>query len=449
MSAVGYRAGIARVDITPQASIRLSGYPERLRASQGSVHPLWAKALAIEDSGKSRSVLVTTDLIGLPRELTDLVAEQVRERHGIERSRIVFNSTHTHSGPLVWPILKTMVHLGRREEQVAIEYRRQLGQHLFSAIDAALGDLAPARLCFGLGSANFAVNRRERAPGGVRIGINPLGPVDPRVPVFRIQSETGRLRAILFGYACHNTASARDSYHLNGDYAGFAQIELETRHPGATAMFLMLCGGDQNPNPLGSIAVAASHGRTLAAEVDRVLNTELPPVCSPIRVAFETILLNFAPHTRRMFEDESRCADPARVRRARAMLAAYDGNRPARETSYPIQALRLGESLTILALGGEVVVAYALRLKKEYPGNLIVAGYANDLMSYVPSRQILREGGYEAVESMVFYGQPGPYADDVEERVMAGIRAVLKRVGVPPATAGKEARTADRPDGDL
>lgn len=449
MPAEYYSAGMGRVEITPKTSIWMSGYAHRLWPSLGSAHPLWAKALAIQDSRKSRAVVVTTDLIGLPREITDAVAGHVQDRHGLERSRIMFNATHTHAGPLVWPTLKSMLPLGPRDERVAVEYSRKLGEQLFSVIDMALSDLAPARLCYGFGTMNFAVNRRERTLEGVRIGINPVGPVDPQVPVLRIQSETGRLRAVVFGYACHNTASASNSYQLNGDYAGFAQIELEKRYPGATAMFLMLCGGDQNPNPLGSIEVAASHGRRLAAEVDRVVKTDLSPVCPPIRVAFETIALNFAPHTRQMFEDDCRSADPARVRRARAMLSTYDERRPVHQTPYPIQALRLGPGFTILALGGEVVVAYALRLKKEYPGNLVVAGYSNDLMSYIPSQRILREGGYEAVDSMVFYGQPGPYADDVEDRVLAGIREVMRRVGLYPKTAQKEAGDADGPDGDI
>jgi neutral ceramidase len=449
MSTEDYRVGIARVEITPKTSIWMSGYASRLWPSKGSVHPLWAKALAIQDCRDSRVVVVTTDLIGLPREITDPVASRVRERHGLERSRIVFNATHAHAGPLVWPILNTMHPLGRSDKRVAIEYSRHLGEQLFSVIDRALSDLAPARLSFGFGTTDFAVNRRERTPDGVRTGINPAGSVDPRVPVLRIQSETGRLRALMFGYACHNTASASDSYWLNGDYAGFAQIELETRHPGATAMFLMLCGGDQNPNPRGSIEVAASLGRRLAAEVDRVANTELTSLCHPIQVAFETIPLNFAPHTRQMFEDESRSADPARVRRAKAMLAAYNERRPVRQVPYPIQALRFGPGFTLLALGGEVVVAYALRLEKEYPGDLVVAGYSNDLMSYIPSRRILREGGYEAVDSMVFYCQPGPYADDVEDRVLTGIRTVMGLVGLHSTSAQKEAEDADGPDGDL
>ena len=59
-----------------------------------------------------------------------------------------------------------------------------------------------------------------------------------------------------------------------------------------------------------------------------------------------------------------------------------------------------------------------LRVKREYGAKgLIVAGYSNDVMSYIPSLRVLREGGYEAADSMVYYGRPGPYSEDVEEKI--------------------------------
>ena len=49
----------------------------------------------------------------------------------------------------------------------------------------------------------------------------------------------GTLRAVLFGYSCHNTTLGGDFYQVDGDYAGMAQRELEQAHPGATALFMM------------------------------------------------------------------------------------------------------------------------------------------------------------------------------------------------------------------
>ncbi|MDD4026301.1 MAG: hypothetical protein PHN85_10325 [Kiritimatiellae bacterium] len=96
------------------------------------------------------------------------------------------------------------------------------------------------------------------------------------------------------------------------------------------------------------------------------------------------------------------------------------------------QALRFGDGLTILFLSGEVVVDYSLRVKREYPANsLLVAGYCNEVQCYIPSLRVLREGGYEANDSMIYYGQPGSFTADVEETVFGAIREVMKAVFQP------------------
>ncbi|HSD65127.1 MAG TPA: hypothetical protein VLF95_00415, partial [Vicinamibacteria bacterium] len=337
----------------------------------------------------------------------------------------------THCGPAVRKNLAVLYDFSDEDRRRVDAYGAELVDRMVTVVGKALEDLAPASLSVGHGAVGFAVNRREFAPDGVRIGVNPQGPVDHDVPVLKVAAKDGSLRAVLFGYACHNTTLGGDFYRIGGDYAGFAQAELEQAHPGATALFVMLCGGDQNPSPRGTLDLARQYGQALAAEVGRVLGTALLPVRAPIRTALEVVPLDFAPHTRAVFEQEAAGGDKFRQRRARLMLAAYDEGRPVRQAPYPVQALRLGGDLTFLALGGEPVVDYALRAKRELAGqNLIVAGYCNDVMGYIPSLRVQREGGYEAVDNLIYYGQPGPFAESVEETVFAAVRRVAGRVGL-------------------
>ena len=150
----------------------------------------------------------------------------------------------------------------------------------------------------------------------------------------------------------------------------------------------------------------------------------------PVRTAFRHPDLQFAQRTREDFEAELKDSSRSRSRRAQVMLDALDAGREDRKHRVPRQAIRFGRGLTLVALGGEVVIDYDLRLKREFPGEpLIVAGYSNDVMCYIPSARVLREGGYEAVDSMIYYGQPGPFAEDVEERIFAGVRRVMKDMG--------------------
>lgn len=429
VAATGLKAGVGRMAITPQKPIYLSGYASRNRPSEGALHDLWAKALAIEDSKGSRVVLVTTDLIGLPRNISETVAARLQKQYGLDRAQLVLNSSHTHTGPVVGRNLDIMFDLTPEDAARIREYAQELTDKLVAVAGAALNDLSPAELSYGHGQAPFAMNRRQPGESGVRIGVNPPGPSDKDVPVLKVTAPGGAVRAIVFGYGCHNTTLTGEFYKVSGDYAGFAQIDVEKAHPGATALFVMLCGGDQNPHPRSKLELAREHGATLAAEVSRVLSRPMKAVGEPVRAAFRIVDLNFAHHTREKFEARLNDSNVFIARHAKAMLETYDRGRPVRRYPYPVQAVALGKQITLVALGGEVVVDYALRVKKEFGSEgMIVAGYSNDVMAYVPSLRVLKEGGYEPVDSTTYYGVPGPWAEDVEERIFTAIRQVLKRV---------------------
>jgi hypothetical protein len=324
----------------------------------------------------------------------------VEKKFGLTRNRLLLNSSHTHAGPIVWSSDRLAPGLSDEQKQVVMQYRNKLVDHLVSVVGAALGSMAPAEIQFGSGEAHFAVNRRMRVGDEVKIGVNPSGNTDPSVPVLKVSRPDNSTLAILFGYACHNTTLGSDNLAIDGDYAGKAQSELEKHLPNATAMFLMLCGGDQNPNPRGGMEDVGKHGQALAAEVKLVLGQKLDRVTGPFATALQI--------------KDLALAEPL-----------------SRPVPYPVQAVRFGKSLTLVALGGEVVVDYALRIRREFPKErLILAGYSNDVMAYIPTASMLKEGGYEPVASMRYYGFPSPFASDVEERVMSSVREVLRRVGV-------------------
>lgn len=422
------RAGAAKVDITPEGPAWMSGYAARTRPSEGVLQRLWAKALALDDGRGGLAVVVSTDLIGLPRSLTDLVSAEAARKYKLERSQIVFNSSHTHTGPIVDGNLGVMAPEDPAEQRKIRAYTEALAGKLVDVIGASLADLAPAALSFDYGEAKFAANRRQFTGRGVVIGVNPEGPVDHRVPVLRVTAPNGRVRAILFGYACHNTTLTAEFMQLSGDYAGFAAAALEQEFPGAVALFMELCGGDQNPNPRSRLELAERHGAELASAVGRVARGAMQPVSGRLRTVFTMTRLPFAPHTREQFEKEAQEKDLFRVRRAKKMLALYDERRAPRELDYPVQVVRFQRGFTMVALGGEVVIDYARRLAAQYPSErLMVAGYSNDVACYIPSARVLKEGGYEADSSMIYYGQPGPFTEEVESRIIDAVAAAMKR----------------------
>jgi hypothetical protein len=96
---------------------------------------------------------------------------------------------------------------------------------------------------------------------------------------------------------------------------------------------------------------------------------------------------------------------------------------------YPVQVWQVGNDLKLVTLGGEVVVDYSLRLKRELgQGRTWVMGYANDVMAYIPSLRVLKEGGYEGGGAMVYYGLPTVWAPRVEEHILATVREQAARL---------------------
>jgi arylsulfatase A-like enzyme len=426
-----YRAGLAKFDITPPGPIWMAGYGNRKKPSEGVDEPLYARVLTLQQGDDAPLVLITADIIGFPRELAEDIAGRLQKEFKLPRENILLVASHTHTGPVIRPNLTGMFDLKDKDEAVLRDYAKFLSARVAAAAAEALAKPEPVRLSFGRGRATFAANRRVFKAGGVNFGVNPDGPVDHEVPVLRVDDAQGKVKAIVFGYACHCTTLGGDHYRLGGDWAGYAQEYLERAHPGATALFVTGCGGDANPEPRGKLDFARQHGLEMAGAVSRVLTGPRTPVTGKLKAVFERVELPLAKlPTREDYQKRLQDKNVFIQKHARYHIDLLDRGEKLR-TSYPcpVQVWQLGKDLTLVALGGEVVVDYALRLKRELrDGNLWMAAYANDVFAYVPSTRILIEGGYEADFNLIYYGLPTRFSNDVEEVLVKKVHALVKQV---------------------
>lgn len=429
-----WSAGTARENITPDELMWMSGYGGRDHIAEGKRTDLWAKALVLEDPAGTQLALATVDLVGIDRELSSYVCNALAELHRLPRSQVAIACSHTHTGPVVGHNLGSMYFLSQPQQAQVQRYTAELTQKLIKLVSRARADLQPCRLHWGAGTATFAVNRRNNPEDKVpelREQGQLRGPVDHDVPVLRVADLQGQLRAVVFGYACH--ATVLGFYEWSGDYPGFAQIELEARHPNCQAMFWAGCGADQNPLPRRTVELAQEYGRQLADSVDEALAGPLPPIAGNVTAQYQEIDLDFAAlPTREELVAQAGSSDRFVASRGQRLLAQVDGGQPlAASYRYPVQSWRMGDGPNWVLLGGEVVVDFALRLKREHgPQRTWVAGYSNDVMAYIPSRRVLEEGGYEGGGAMVYYGLPSPWAESVEERIVAEVGRQLQ--GLPP-----------------
>jgi neutral ceramidase len=428
----GWKAGVARVEITPGQNMWMAGFAARTGPSEGQLHPLWAKALALEDSAGRRVLLVTADLLGFPRAMSDRIRDRLKSEYALDRAQIALNASHTHSGPVLEHALYDIYPLDSTGLAKIEAYSRQLEQMIVDLAGAAIAALAPARICAQNGVTRFQVNRRNNNEGALLEQTELRGPNDYAVPVIRVADEAGSTRAIVFGYACHPTVL--DQYQWSGDFPGFAQIELEAAHPGAMALFFQGAGGDQNPMPRRSVALARQFGRELAAAVDRVLEEEMQELQPVLSFAYDEIDLPLRPppteqELRQIHNDPPSWPDRWA---ARQIESRQRGEVPASTYPYPLQVWMLGRQ-PLLILGGELVVEYALDFKRKYGQDIFVMGYANDVMAYIPSETILAEGGYEGASSQMVYGLPSLWKPGIQSLILREMARVAALAGLMPA----------------
>ncbi len=425
------QAGFARVEITPREKVRLVGYAVRKEPTDKVVQPLWARALVVRAADGKLRALVTLDLVGVPGRLTRRVARAAQRRWGISRPRLVISTTHTHTGPALEGMLTN--HLIKpftpEEAQARRRYTQQVYEAILQALEKAVGRLEPARWSWAQTRATFAVNRRIVENGRwVRNGVNRNGPVDHSVPVLAVRNPKGKLLGVVFGYACHATTLGPQDNFLCGDWPGYAAQYLEQRHPGTVAMCVIGCGADANPYPRPGLKHAQAHGRELADQVQQLLQTPKGWTALPAEVmsSFGFAGLPFDRPSRQELLKRLKSSDVRTARHAAAMLQVWARKGRLPETyPCPIHVWRIGP-LTWVFLGGEVVVDYALRLKKELPGTVWVSAYCDDVFAYVASRRVLAEGGYEADYSMLNYNQPGPWLPEVEDVLVRRVHQLLR-----------------------
>jgi len=432
-----WKAGAAAIAITPERPLLLEGYVPAKIAS-GKIHDVYVKALALQDPEGGRAVIVTADLSGYDYGFTAGIAKEIERKHGLSRERVLFNASHTHSGPAIYPgELQLLCGYPPEEVKKVDEYISWARERFIRVIGEAISGMRPAIVSFSSASpAPFAMSRRYPTEKGIVYRSTPGGQYaggtrDDTVPVLKAAAPDGAMIAVLFGYACHPITLSGDKFC--GDYPGFAQQYLQEMYPGAVAMFMQGCGGQLVPNARFQVEYAMGHGRTIADAVKKALDGTQTQVTGPLRCAYAEPPLEFeAAPDRAALAEQAKSKDVILSLKAQYLLDKLNRNGKIDTTiPCPLQAIRFGKELLMVGISGETAAEYAVTVKTENQSQFTwVAGYCNYVYAYLPTWQILREGGYEGRDAIRYSPFPGPFKEDVETRVLPGVREVVKRVGI-------------------
>lgn len=418
-----FQVGVARVDITPDYPVRLNGYLARKAECDGVIQHVFAKALAIGTDRQGPAVLISVDNCILPAAVRQEILERLSKR-GVHSEKLAICVSHTHSAPKLRGAADNIFGMDITAEEWAHidRYTREFVDKVSAVAMAALDDRKPATLSWAEGTAAFAGNRRTKG-----------GPTDHSMPVLKVTGTNGELRALLVNYACHCTTLGADPIKICADWAGYAQEYIEQQHPGAIAMTIIGCGADANPFPRGTVDLAKQHGQEITKAVDDLLAKPFQQLDEKLECRAKRIKLSFQTlPTRQEWERRAALKGPSDypiAYHARKNLARLDrGEKLPTELPYLVQEWNFGDEMAMVFLCGEVVVDYSIRLKTDFDkSRLWVNGYSNEVPCYIPSKRILKEGGYEAGGAMVYYDQPAWLADSTEDRIVDAVHAIMPK----------------------
>jgi neutral ceramidase len=455
-----FRAGAATVCITPDEPLWLAGYAARTAPAQGKISDLFASALVLEDCNGERLVIASADVIAITRPIADAVAECALTQHGLARHQLVLTATHTHYAPEFRADKTLFFNIPAEFAAKLPKVSEQLVTALMQAIDAAFATLEPVQLSARRTSAGFAHNRRRY---GVKEGAASVeDTIDHDVPLLDCVDASGRRKAIVFGYACHNTTIPWQDGRYCADWVGFAREELQSENPGSTAIFVPGAGADQDPEPGGSVEYSRQHGHELAVAVQESFNEPGVEIVGPIRSELQEVFLPLQPVSPESILKMLESDDPPKQVKAGFLQASIErGERLITSYPMPIQVVQFGQELLLIALSGEPVIDWAQKFKREFLFNspnrislndtnnparvtsehrwsrVWVAGYCNDMFGYVPTRRVQAEGGYEGGRANLWSWVPAPFTDDVEERVTSAVRELVAKFPGATAPAGR------------
>ncbi|HEV2379503.1 MAG TPA: neutral/alkaline non-lysosomal ceramidase N-terminal domain-containing protein [Terriglobia bacterium] len=392
------RAGYAKADITPAGPVMMGGYDLRDAPSEG-IHGndrLYARALVFDAAGV-RVAFLEADVILIQGH--DLFRHKIAEATGIPEANILLGDAHNHAAPSPNADLKTA-------------WDRQFADGLMKAAAQAVANLQPVRIDAGAGRSRIAMNRRQvkstdsdstlsfdennssqsfgkhktdhpvlihEFGGVVRLGANPMGPIDDAVQIVRVDTAVGRPLAVMIHYPCHGTSLGGRNGKISGEWMGRMQEYVERQFPGLGAIYLQGAAGDINPRVVGgldgnpdNIETTWALGEEIGREVVRVYRELSPQTWSSPRVQIETAEILLPRQYRELFDDF----------RATAVKV-------------PTTIVRIGD-LMWTTFPGEMFSNIGKQVKAASPAiHAHVMGYTNGYIGYFPEQKAYAEGGYE------------------------------------------------------
>ncbi len=434
--------GIGTADITPDHPVYLTGYASRTQKSQGVTAPILVQSLLIEQSPGGKKVLILTyDLLGLDKQGSLSIKSAITRDFALQPDEILLASSHTHYAPSAMHFFWA----GDNPGYLAFVIERTL-----DAVRQSTRSFIPVSLWYGQGETNLGINRRARNARGNQIEINPNpeGIIDPKVQVLgfkRVDNDTWA--AVIFRLSCHPVTIPADDNTIHGDWPAETRTILENSlQAGVKFFFLQGTAGNVNPRRIGNKVLrqkatfqdVSKEGEEIADLIIKILNEKMErkgEEAVSIRTILDTIPMRLQdlPSKDRLEKTQRKSKNKYEREWAKIQLDKIaNGIQIPTTVPLTVQVVEFGANFRIIALGGEVCVEVGNLINATIGGENLLVAYANDVVSYIPSSQIVKEDmqyhGYEGEQSNIYYNLPSRYSEQIDDDIARGIQKIIKKM---------------------
>ena len=426
------KAGFFEADVTPARAVYLAGYPGRREPSEGVDDPLFLRIVAIEDEAGERAVLVTADLLKFPKDMAWRTKAWCEAELGLKSESLVINLSHTHCAPALF--------YQECYPQWALDvgYVRDLERTIRKGISAALDDLKPARIMYGLHKAHFGISRRLPTPelgGKVKMAPNEDGYYDPDMPIIAFYAPGQPTpKALLYSYGCHPTSKSGN--RLSADYPGELSRALKGEF-GPDVVTLFAQGAGASIMPRYGCRTDEDRARysirwaEVAADMAAFVRCgDMRELKLALRAAEKEFLIPYDSSKALSEQELLTYADPDEPRLDRYISPAnreilrlwaagiYEKSRTGSlpsDFAMHVTRIALTDQVQLIGLSGEVTADVGRMVKDAFPDwDTIFLGYCSYTDAYIPTAEMLDEEGHEALASIYFQMRPAPFVPEID-----------------------------------
>lgn len=374
-------------------------------------------SVAIQNDDK-KIIIITVDVCGLDYSFTQKIKKAIALKHNLSKDAILINASHTHFAP-VTQAWTTWAHFYQQPDSNYLN--NVVGRNMMAVVDKAIANIEPASIYFGRGETNIGVNRRDNVRKSE-------GPVDRTLDVVKVLNQRQQLMGTVFFAGCHPVFQNKgeESFTLSANFPGVARNVLATYTGSDHNLFVQGCGGDINP-------VSTDYretGTDLAKNVLEILSTDMQEVTGTLTAFVDSVLIPIKPMTpeaivafrEKTAAQRSTVYTDKDLRWADLMEHRYQTNMVRQELPVYVQTLNIG-SWKLVGLSREAVTSYGMKIRQIWPNRKVsVAGYCNDVSSYLPDGWHIEKGVYEGYDSFFWYGQAGIPPLNIQEIIIDKIQ---------------------------